>query len=146
MRAMSFLMSVVAASSMASGCATTVQTPTAVVEAFYQAPNEGQYDEAKRLSLPAPMIIERVPVIASSQVDLVYRDPFGADFQATIDAYTRKRTLSRVEIQQVMVNGDIATCRIRKEFKDGSSQQAIVELFRDRADQSWKISWSSSMQ
>lgn len=145
MRAMSFVMSVLAVGSVTPACATTAQTPTAVVETFYRAANEGQYDEAKRLSLPAPLIIERVPVIGSSQADLVYRDPFGADFQATIDAYTRNRTLSGVEIQRCTVNGDIATCRIRKEFKDGSSQPAIVELFRDRADQIWKMSLSSSM-
>jgi hypothetical protein len=145
MRAIPTLMSVLALGLVTAACATTDREPLAVVEAFYLAANAGQYEEAKRLSLPAPLIIERVPVISSSEVDLIIRDPFAGDFQGTIDRYTRDRTLTKVEIQQVRVNGDIATCRVRKEFKDGSSQPAIVELFRDRADQRWKISWSSSM-
>jgi hypothetical protein len=138
-------MSALAIGLITAACATVDREPPAVVEAFYQAANAGQYEEAKRLSLPALLIIERAPVISSSEVDLVVHDPFAGNFQDTIDRYTRNRSLTKVEIQQVAVHGDIAICRVRKEFKDGSSQPAVVELFRDRVDQRWKISWSSSM-
>jgi hypothetical protein len=67
-----------------------------------------------------------------------------ADLPAVLQQYTRGGTLARVEIRRMRVMGDTASCRVRKYFKDGTTQDVTVELFRDRQQGQWKIAWSGS--
>lgn len=127
-------------------CATPMERePSLVVEAFYKAAGEGNLEELRRLYARQPVIVEDtvwsngiMPI--KTEILLAPSDAL----EAVINTYTRNGTLTRVEIQRVRVMGDTASCRVRKYFKDGSTEDVTVELFRDRQQGKWKISWSSS--
>ncbi len=129
-----------------AACATSSEMgPPAVVEAFYKAASEGNYEEVKQYYSRAPLLIEGIllgPRVWRPK-DIYVEAPPG-DPKGILDHYTRAGTLVRIEIQHVKILGDWAACRVRKHLKDGSTQPAIVELVRDRADGKWKISWSTS--
>lgn len=129
-----------------AACAIPIEKgPPAVVEGFYKAAIEGKYEEVKQYYSRDPLLIEGVllgPPVWRPK-DIFLEAPSG-DPKAILDQYTRTGTLARVEIQHVKILGDWAACRVRKHFKDGSTQSAIIELIRDRADGNWKISWSTS--
>jgi len=127
-------------------CATSMEKESSLaVESFYKAASEGNFEELRRLYARQPVIIEdtvwsngTVPI--KTTILLAPSD----DLPAVINKYTRNGTLTRVEIRRVRVMGDTASCRVRKYFKDGSTEDVTVELFRDRVQGQWKISWSSS--
>jgi hypothetical protein len=127
-------------------CATSMgKEPSLAVESFYKAASEGNFEELRRLYARQPVIIEDtvwsngiVPI--KTAILLAPSD----DLPAVINTYTRNGTLTRVEIRHVRVMGDTASCRVRKYFKDGSTEDVTVELFRERQDGQWKIAWGSS--
>lgn len=129
-----------------AACAVPIEKgPPAVVEGFYKAASEGNYEDVKQYYSRDPLLIEGIllgPPVWRPK-DIFLQAPSG-DPKTILDQYTRGGTLTRIEIQHVKILGDWASCRLRKHFKDGSSQPAIIELIRDRADGRWKISWSTS--
>lgn len=130
-----------------AACATPMEKePSLVVESFYRAASEGKYEEVRRLYARQPVIIEDTvwgngtePIKTS-----ILLAPSSDELQTVMNAYTRNGTLIRVEIREVRVFGDTASCRVRKHFKDGATEDVTVELFRDRQDGKWKIAWGSS--
>ncbi len=130
-----------------SACTTLMDRgPSVVVEAFYRAANEGNVEAVQRLYARQPVIVEDT-VWSNGSVPMptaVIRAP-SHDLEAVLNASTRNRTLTGAEILELRVMGDTAACRVRKHFKDGAVQDVTVELFRDRQQGQWKISWSSSL-
>lgn len=126
-----------------AACATS-GSPQAVVESFYRAASEGNVEEVRRLYAKQPVIVEDT-VWSNGSVPMataVMRAP-SHDLATVLNGYTRNGTLTRVEILDVRVMGDTASCRVRKHFKDGATQEVSLELFRDRQQSDWKVSWSS---
>ncbi len=119
--------------------------PQAVIEGFYQAANEGRYDDAARYFAPRPVLIEGkiLDPLSGTSKDLLLLAP-GGDLDVVLGHYTRKGTLTYVEVNVVTLMGDTASCRVRKQFKDGTTQAGAVELFRSRRDGQWKIVWENS--
>jgi hypothetical protein len=65
--------------------------------------------------------------------------PAADDPPLPLDRITRNGTLVGVEVTQVRIVGDLASCRVAKRYKDGTRQELTVELIRDRATGTWRI-------
>jgi hypothetical protein len=130
-----------------TACATPMDRgPAAVVESFYRAASEGNVAEMQRLYARQPVIIEdTVWSNGAVPIPTVILLAPSDDLSTVMKTYTRNGTLTRAEVLSVRVMGDTASCRVRKHFEDGAVQDVTVELFRDRAQGQWKVSWSSSL-
>lgn len=138
----SWLMGVIVTAS----CASPMHLgPPAVIEAFYKAATEGNYNEAKQYFSPTPVLIEGKilePLTGTSR-NILLEAPRGEP-KALLDKYTRSGALASVVVEGVTIMGDTASCRVQKEFKDGTRQHLTIELVRHREDGKWKIVWATS--
>jgi hypothetical protein len=128
-----------------SACASTHKSPPIVIQSFYAAANAGHYDEAAQYYSRELQIIEGI--VLGNPLDhpeTVFLEPPVDDPKPDLDAFTKNGTLVEVRIDNGIVEGDTATYRVTKRFKDGSTKPAIVELIRDRASGDWKIAWATS--
>lgn len=127
-------------------CASPVQMgPQAVIEEFYRAASEGRYDDATRYFSSKPVLIEGkiLDPLSGTSKDLLLMAP-GGEPRAVLDHYAQNGTLATVVVEQMTLMGDTASCRVRKRFKDGTTQDRTIELFRSRRDGQWKIVWENS--
>ena len=129
-----------------AACASPVQMgPQAIIEGFYQAANGGKYDDARRYFSPRPVLVEGkiLDPLSGTSKDLLLMAP-GGELKVVLDHYAQNGTLATVVVEQMTLMGDTASCRVRKQFKDGTTQARTIELFRSRQDGQWKIVWENS--
>ena len=104
--------------------------PPDVIRAFYDAANQGKYEQAKQyLSQEGIRNVE---------------GPLGAragGFKGIMDRYTGNGTLTQVDVSEVDVRGEGASLRVTKHFRDGSTRELPIEFIKE--DGKWKISWST---
>ena len=106
------------------------QEPADIVEAFYDAANRGNYEEAKQFF--------------SQEGISNLEGPLGAlagGLKGIMDGYTRNGTLMGVEVGAVTVRGEGASCTVEKRFQDGSTEALPVEFINENGH--WKIAWST---
>lgn len=109
-------------------CSRYPGNPEAVIVAFYKAANECRYQEAKQYL---------------SQESIRHVDgPFGTSvgrWKRTIDRLTKSGRLEKVEVIDVNIRGDGASCKVKTYFKDKEyPHEYSAELVKE--DGKWKIS------
>lgn len=103
--------------------------PGEIVEAFYKAANAGKYAEAKQyLSQDSLRYVEEWRVGAEKET-----------WEAVLDTYTQSRTVSKVQVSDVLMADDVAMCTIRPHFADGSVWRFRVEFSREEG--AWRVTW-----
>lgn len=113
------------------GCdAPSGSSPREVIDAFYDAANKGEYEEAKQyLSREGLRYIEgAVGALAGG-------------WKGILDGYTRDGTLAQVDVSEVTVRGEGASLTVTKRFEDGTTEELPIEFVKE--DGKWKISWST---
>ncbi len=104
--------------------------PREVIKAFYDAANQGKYEQAKQyLSQEG---IRNVEGTLGSLAGV---------WKGILDRYTRNGTLTQVDVSEVNVRGEGASLRVTKRFQDGTTQELPIEFIKE--DGKWKISWST---
>ena len=128
---MSTFVLLVSAASCGSGSALgTDGTPEEVIQGFYAAANDGDYELTKQY--------------ASAEALVNVEGPLGAlagGWESIVDGYTRNGTIDEVNVGEVAVRGDRASTTIVKHFTNGDSQELQIEFIRE--DNAWKIDWST---
>ena len=113
----------------AAGCSSESQgQPADVIEAFYDAANKGNYEEARQYLSETVLGNLASPDAAKA-----------GGLKGVLDKYTRNGTLVDVEVGEVTLDDDGASCTVRKRFQDGSTKEFPVLLVDE--DGQWKISW-----
>ena len=113
------------------GCnAGSASDPPEVIKAFYDAANQGKYEQAKKY--------------VSQEVIRNVEGPLGAlhgGWKGILDGYTRDGTLTQVDVTEVNVRGQGASLRVTKHFQDGATEELPIEFIQE--DGKWKIAWST---
>lgn len=111
-------------------CRAQPANPEDVLKAFYRAANAGKYEEAKQY-LSAEAIRHAEGSLGA----------LAGGWKGIMDRYTRNGTLEKVEVYDLSMRGDGASCRVKKHFKDKSIQELPVEFIKEQGK--WKIAWST---